>query len=145
VFSTKYRKRLIAEKIEEPLYEYIGGIIRKLNGRLVEIGGAEDHIHILCFLPASKSVSDCVRDIKANSSKWLNESHRSKWATKFQWQAGFGAFTVSYSQIESVQVYVQNQKTHHATKSFRDEYIELLERHDIEFDMKYVFENEHVG
>ena len=145
VFSTKFRKRWIIDMIEEQLYEYIGGIIRKLNGRLIEIGGIEDHIHVLCYLPASKSVSECVRDIKANASKWLNETHWSKWATKFQWQTGFGAFTVSYSQIEAVRVYVQNQKEHHATKTFRDEFVELLERHDIEFEMKYVFENEHVG
>ena len=145
VFSTKYRKNLITDKIEERLYEYIGGVIRNLNGRLIEIGGVEDHIHILCYLPASKSVSDCVRDIKSNASKWLNETHRSKWAAKFQWQAGFGAFTVSYSQIDPVRSYVQNQKEHHATKTFRDEFVELLRRHDIEFEMKFVFEDEHVG
>ncbi len=143
VFSTKYRRKAITNVIRERLYEYIGGIVRNLDGSLVEIGGVEDHIHLLVNLPPSKSVSHCIRDIKANASKWINELPEIR--TTFEWQKGYGAFTVSQSQIEIVRVYIQNQHAHHRTRSFEEEFIELLRRHEIKFERKYLFEAEHVG
>jgi REP element-mobilizing transposase RayT len=142
VFGTKLRRPVITT-FRERLYEYTGGIVRGLNGALLEIGGVADHVHLLVNLPPSRSVSDCLRDIKANSSKWVNESRVT--AGRFEWQQGYGAFTVSYSQLETVRHYIQNQAKHHRVRSFQEEYLELLTRHGIEFDMKYVFEAEYVG
>jgi REP element-mobilizing transposase RayT len=143
VFSTKYRRKTITEVVCERLYQYIGGIVRNLDGCCLEIGGVEDHIHLLANLASTKSVSDSIRDIKSNASRWLNELPEAKnW---FGWQKGFGAFTVSHSQIEIVRSYIQNQREHHRTKTFEEEFIELLRRHEIDFDRKYLFEVEHAG
>jgi len=143
VFSTKYRSKLILDSFGERLYQYIGGIIRTQKGHLIEIGGIEDHIHILANISPTKSISDAIRDIKANSSKWCNElpdrTHR------FEWQKGYGAFTVSYSQIDSVRSYIKNQREHHQTKTFEEEYIAFLQLNNVKFDQQYLFENEHCG
>ncbi len=143
VFSTKYRRKSINQATQERLYEYMGGIIRNLDGSLVEIGGIEDHVHLLVNLPPFKSVSDSIRDIKANASRWMNE--RLQTNLKFEWQKGFGAFTVSHSQIEIVRQYIRNQREHHRTRSFTEEFIELLQRHEIMFNPASLFEAEHVG
>jgi putative transposase len=103
VFSTKYRHPLICDIFCKRLYDYIGGIIRGQNGCLIEIGGIEDHVHLLANFSPAKSVSDTIREIKANASKWSNEL--SDVTSRFEWQKGYGAFTVSYSQIESVRHY----------------------------------------
>ena len=143
VFSTKYRHSLIQGAFQNKLYEYIGGIIRAQNGRLIEIGGVEDHVHLLTNLSPTKAISDSIREIKANASKWSNELSDQK--SRFEWQKGYGAFTVSYSQIERVRHYIQNQREHHKTKTFEEEFIKLIEIHDIEFDRRYLFEAEHYG
>lgn len=141
VFSTKYRKPLIDESLQTRLYQYIGGIIREQNGHLIEIGGIEDHIHLLVNLSALKAVADSIREIKANASKWANSILEQ--TSRFEWQKGYGAFTVSYSQLELVRNYIQNQRVHHSTKTFKEEYIKLLELHDITFEQRYVFEAEY--
>ena len=143
VFSTKYRHPLIHTALQKRLYEYIGGIIRAQNGHLIEIGGVEDHIHLLASLSSIKAISDSIREIKANASKWGNELPDQK--RRFEWQKGYGAFTISYSQIESVRRYIQNQREHHQTKTFEEEYIKFLELHDITFERRYLFEAEHYG
>jgi len=143
VFSTKYRRKLIFDPFGERLYEYIGGIIRAQNGHLIEIGGVEDHVHLLVNLSPAKSISDTIREIKTNASKWSNEL--SDTTCRFEWQKGYGAFTVSYSQLDSVRHYIQNQREHHRTKTFEEEYIAFLKRHNIEFDHQYLFEAEHYG
>jgi putative transposase len=143
VFSTKYRRKTITDDIRERLYEYVGGVARNLNGSLIQIGGIEDHVHLLVNLSPAKAVSDSIRDIKSNTSKWLNELPEIK--SRFAWQKGYGAFTVSHSQIEIVRSYIQNQREHHKTRTFEEEFIELLRRHEIDFDRKYLFEAEHIG
>ena len=143
VFSTKYRRPLIQAALEKRLYEYIGGIIRAQKGCLIEIGGIEDHIHLLVNLSPIKAISDTIRDIKANVSRWCNELPDQ--TSRFEWQAGYGAFTVSYSHLEAVTRYIQNQREHHKTKTFEEEYIRLLELHDIEFEHRYLFEAEYHG
>ncbi len=143
VFSTKYRKPSITDRIRGRLYEYIGGIVRNSNGSLIEIGGIEDHVHLLVNLSPARSVSETIRDIKANSSKWANE--QSEDVSRFEWQKGYGAFTVSYSQIDPVRTYIRNQREHHRRRKFNEEYVELLQRHDIEFDRPFLFEAEHHG
>ena len=140
VFSTKYRKKLIFDPFREKIYEYIGGIIRAQKGHLIEIGGIEDHVHLLANLSPTMAVSDSIREIKTNSSKWSNQlpdtTHR------FEWQKGYGAFSVSYSQIESVRHYIKNQHEHHRTKTFEEEYMLFLKCHTIEFEHKYLFEED---
>lgn len=143
VFATKYRKRKIVEEIRERLYEYIGGTLRARKGYLIEIGGVEDHVHILARLSPTLAVSAVVRDVKANSSKWMNEEARV--VLGFEWQKGYGAFTISYDRIESVCTYIRNQKEHHKAKNFQEEYIDFLNRHKIEFRLEYLFEDEHHG
>jgi REP element-mobilizing transposase RayT len=133
VFSTKYRKELIEEAFKEDLYSYIGGIIRGENGHLIEICGTSDHIHILAGFNPSIAVSDMVKRIKGNSSKWLNEEK----TTRFRWQPGYGAFTVSH--------YIATQEEHHKKKTFEEEFISLLERHGIAYDPMFVFETDHHG
>ena len=143
VFSTKYRSPCIHSSFQKRLYEYIGGIIRAQNGCLIEIGGIEDHIHLLANLAPTKSISDQIKEIKGNTSKWSNELP--DLSCKFEWQKGYGAFTVSYSQIESVRHYIQNQREHHKTRTFAEEYIAFLNAHEIAFNHQYLFEAEHYG
>jgi len=143
VFSTKYRKPLITGELRNRLYEYIGGIVRGLNGYLIEIGGIEDHVHLLANFSPATALSASIRDVKANACRWANETAAVR--GRFEWQKGYGAFTVSYSQIEAVRQYIQNQHEHHKTSSFHDEYLALLSRHEIHFEERYLFEAEHHG
>ncbi len=143
IFATKFRTPSISQSIQERLYEYVGGILRAKKGHLVQIGGVADHIHILTELSPSFAVADVIRDVKANSSKWVNEQPEMK--VFFEWQKGYGAFTVSHSRRDSVQVYIQNQAEHHRRRTFQEEYIELLKRHNIQFRPEYLFEDEHHG
>ena len=142
VFATKYRKRSIKNNVQERLYEYIGGTLRGKKGHLIEIGGVEDHVHILAGLSPSLALSDVVRDVKANTSKWITEE---RVLDAFEWQKGYGAFTVSFDRVETICRYIRNQKVHHKTKSFQEEYIDFLERHGIEFRLEHLFEDEHNG
>jgi putative transposase len=142
VYSTKYRKPLIQPSWQDELYGYMGGIIRAEKGILLVAGGIEDHVHLLAKLPPTIAVSDMLRLIKANSSKWANERPD---VSYFEWQAGYGAFSVSESNVPSVRKYIDSQEEHHRKQSFRDEYLALLRRHNIEFDERYVFEEEHIG
>ncbi|MCL4203622.1 MAG: IS200/IS605 family transposase [Pirellulaceae bacterium] len=143
VFATKSRRRTITPALQPRLYEYIGGILRGMKDHLIEIGGTMDHLHILTQLSPTLAVAEVIRDVKANSSKWVNELPEI--GERFEWQKGYGAFTVSYSLIDAVQRYIQNQKEHHRTRTFREEYTDFLKRHHIDFDLKYLFEDEHHG
>ena len=136
VFSTKNRESLINDEVKPRLYEYIGGIIRNKGGIALEIGGMNDHIHVLAKLRQDDSLSNVLRDLKANSSGWMHKVFPEM--RDFSWQNGYGAFTVSASQIEIVRRYIANQEKHHAKYSFRDEFIKLLTVNQIEFDEKYL-------
>ena len=142
VFAMKYRKPTIKDDISERLYEYMGGILRSNKGHMIEIGGVEDHVHMLAGLSPSLAVSDVIRDVKASSSKWLTDEVQ---IANFKWQKGFGAFTVSYDRIKAARNYISNQKEHHKKKTFQEEYIEFLERHNIDYRLEYLFEDEHAG
>ncbi|GAA4451216.1 IS200/IS605 family transposase [Novipirellula rosea] len=143
VYSTKYRRNLIRADKSPRIYEYIGGVIREQKGVLIEIGGISDHVHILARLSPTLAISDVLRITKANSSKWINETFQPNFP--FAWQRGFGAFSVSASNVKQVRNYIQNQEQHHKRMSFRDEYRQLLIRHEITFDEKYLFEEEQIG
>jgi len=143
IFSTKHRHPSITADFRGRLYEFIGGVIRERKGSSIEIGGVADHVHILSYFPAAVAVSDIVRDIKAISSGWINELRLIR--GRFEWQVGFAAFSVSYSLIESVRKYILNQGEHHRIRRFEDEYVAFLERHGIEYDRRFLFENEFTG
>jgi len=137
VFSTKHRAPIITEDIHGRLYEYIGGILRGEGGVLLEIGGMADHVHLLARLKPTLAVSEAARLIKANSSKWLNESVVSD---RFRWQAGYGAFTVGTSMVPDVSRYIRNQAHHHRKRTFKEELIELLELNGVDYDEARIFD-----
>jgi putative transposase len=138
VFSTKNRQPFINEQIEDELHKYIGGIIRGIGGVCLEINGTADHVHILVMLPPKIAVSDALRDIKANSSKWVHETKHD--SQQFGWQDGFSAFSVSRSQVEPVRQYIIDQKVHHKQRDFKTELLGLLDKHEIEFDERYIWD-----
>ncbi len=138
VFAVKGRQSLISEKHREQVEKYVCGIIANKKSKPLAIYCNPDHCHILIGLHPSVSISEMARDIKANSSKWINEN---KWVLgKFSWQEGYGAFTYSRSQLSQVVQYIRNQPEHHRKKTFREEYMDFLQKFDIEYDDKYVFE-----
>jgi len=138
VFSTKNRIPLISENVQQYLYSYIGGIVRGEGGTLLEIGGISDHVHLLTKLKPTKSVSEMLNRIKSKSSKWMNEEKMK--IRKFGWQDGYGAFSVSESQIVSVRRYVRSQEQHHRRQSFQDEFRALLEKQGIEYEERYLWD-----
>jgi putative transposase len=142
VFSTKYRKPTLTGAVRDETYRYITGIISHRQGQLLEIGGVDDHVHLLTTCSPGIALADLARDIKANSSKWL---HEEKQQAGFAWQTGYAAFTVSRSQLDSVGEYIRGQAEHHQRQSFEDELRTILRRHGIVFDEKQLFEDEHHG
>lgn len=138
VFAVKGRQNLIRAEIREDLQKYITGIITNREQKLLSIFCMPDHTHLLIGLKPSISISDLVRDIKAGSSKFINDKKLIK--GKFRWQEGFGVFSYSRSQIDTVIKYIQNQEKHHNKKSFKEEYLEFLKKFEIEYDEKYLFE-----
>jgi putative transposase len=139
VFAVKGRKSLIDKKWRDELYQYICGIVSGKEQKVFAIGGIADHIHLLVSIKPNIAVSDLVRDIKANSSKWINE--KGFVSGQFQWQEGFGAFSYAKAQLDTVIAYINNQEEHHSEKTFRKEYIELLEKFDIEYRDEYLFDS----
>jgi putative transposase len=136
VFSTKERRPLIDASLKEPLYDYIGGIVRGMKHcDLLEIGGVADHVHMLVRLHPSIAVADALRVYKTNSSKWANEQRQKGW---FEWQEGYAAFTVSQSQVAVLRAYILNQEPHHRRRGFRSELITLLKKHGIKFEERYL-------
>jgi putative transposase len=138
VFSTKHRARIITEDIEEELFSYIAGICKNLECNPVIVGGYLDHIHILCQLSRKISQMELVGKVKANSSRWIKTV--SSKHMEFKWQDGYGIFSVNPSGIETVKNYINNQKQHHLKPTFKDEYLKLLNEHEIEFDEKYLWD-----
>ncbi|MEO6883263.1 MAG: IS200/IS605 family transposase [Bacteroidia bacterium] len=138
VFAVKGRENIIAKAWKDDLHKYISGIIKGKDQKSIIVNGMPDHIHAFIGLKPSMSISDLVRDIKNNSSKFINENKLVK--GKFSWQEGYGVFSYSHSQIENVYNYILNQEEHHKVKSFREEYVEFLEKFEIEHNEKYLFD-----
>lgn len=139
VFSTKNRQRWISSEFETRLFAFMGGTVReKCEGVLLAANGTEDHVHLLLGLHQTKSIANVVRDVKSNSSRWIHQTFPDY--ADFEWQGGYGAFTVSVSQREKVKRYIARQKTHHGDVSFETEFIILLDAHEIEYDKRYVFD-----
>lgn len=138
VFSTKLRRPHITADLRDRLYAYIGGIIRSENGSLYDIGGIEDHVHLLVRWRPDESVSNLMRVVKSKSSKWVHSEFPAM--REFAWQEGYSAFSVSKSQENAVKQYIANQAEHHRKEDFKSELLRLLRAHGIEFDERYVFE-----
>lgn len=135
VFGTKNHEPVIVSAWRDRLHAYLGGVIRTLGGIPEAIGGASDHVHLLVGLKATHTLADVLRETKSVSSAWV---HEDVGAGTFAWQEGYGGFTVSASQLENVRAYIQQQEEHHRTRTFRDEYLDLLQRSGVEFDDRYL-------
>ena len=137
VFAVESRQNLIAPEHNDELQKYITGIVSAQKHKLIAINNMPDHLHLLVGLRPDASLSDLVRDVKASSSKFINEK---RWMVgRFSWQEGFGAFSHSRSQLGTVIRYIENQQSHHAKQSFRDEYVELLEKFGVDYDHRFIF------
>ena len=138
VFAVQGRQNLIQHRFEEEMYNYITGIIQNKGHKLISINGMPDHIHIFIGMKPKEAISDLVRDVKKDSSKLINTKN---WIRgKFNWQEGFGGFSYGHSQISDVANYIDNQKNHHKKRTFKEEYLELLKKFQIEYDKRYLFE-----
>lgn len=138
VFAVKGRQNLIRKEHKEEIHKYITGIVKNKKQKLLSINCMPDHTHIFAGLKPDIKISDLVRDIKSFSCGFINDKRFVK--GKFSWQHGFGAFSYSQSHIDKVVKYVLNQEEHHKKKTFREEYIGLLEKFNVEYDPKYIFE-----
>lgn len=137
VFSTKNRKPLIDEDIENELYSYLAGICNKLECYPIKVGGYTNHVHVLCNLSKKMALVKLMEELKSHSSK-LIKTKGDKYSN-FYWQDGYGAFSVNPREVEVVVKYIENQKEHHRKKSFQEEFVAFLEKYNVEFDEKYVW------
>jgi REP element-mobilizing transposase RayT len=138
VFAVQGRENLLKKENKEELHKYITGIIHNKNQKLFAINSMPDHIHIFISINPGISISDLVRDIKSNSSRFINTK---RWVQgKFNWQEGFGAFSYGHSQIDAVVKYILDQEKHHATRTFKEEYLGLLKKFNVEYNERYVFD-----
>ena len=138
VFSVKERQNVIHKTWREELFKYVSGILKGKDQKVFAIGGMPDHIHILNSLRPNCMISELVNSVKTNSSKWINSRGFVK--GKFNWQEGYGAFSYGQSQLDHVIQYINNQEQHHQKRSFKEEYIELLQRFNVKFEEKYIFD-----
>lgn len=138
VFHIKSRGTLMRKDDLPRVFQYIGGTIRAMNGIPFEVGGVCDHIHILASVPKTMALMDFVRNIKANSSRWIKQID--PYYARFCWQDGYGAFSVSPSLLERTVRYIQGQEEHHKKRTFEEEYKLFLERYGIQYDERYLFD-----
>ena len=138
VFSTKERESFIAADLQPELYAYLGGLTRELKGKAYGINSTSDHVHMLISLPPVVSMSDALRFLKSNSSGWVHD----KWPRRrsFAWQLGYGAFSVSKSNVPEMLEYVSNQEAHHRHVTFKEEFVDFLIKHEIEYDERYIWD-----
>ena len=138
VFAVKGRKNLLQKEWRNTVFKYMSGIISAKGHKAIIVNGVEDHVHVFIGLKPVMALSDLVRDIKNNSTNFINDNSFLK--QKFQWQEGYGAFSYSKSAVRNVYKYIENQEEHHRKKSFKEEYVGLLEEFEIEFEHRYLFE-----
>ena len=138
IFAVKYREALIKTDWEERLHKYITGIIQNKGHKLIAINGTSNHLHIFVGFNPKDSIAGLIKEVKRNATNFINDK---KWLrNKFSWQEGYGAFSNSRSQIDGVVKYILNQKEHHAKRTFKDEYLEILKDYDVEYDERYFFQ-----
>ena len=138
VFTVKGRTSLLHKTWRDEVFKYMTGIIEAKNQKSIIVNGVSDHVHVFVGLKPSMKISDLIRDIKNNSSKFINDQKFIN--NKFSWQEGYGAFSYSHSQIENVYSYIENQEQHHKQVTFKDEYLDLLNKFDINYDEKHLFD-----
>ena len=136
-FSTKKRQELITEEFQEHLWRYLGGIAREHKMKALKIGGVEDHVHLLLSLNPTQELSKAIQLLKGASSRWFNETYQR--SPHFSWQDGYGAFSVSQSMLDTVSDYIKDQRWHHRQQTFQQEYIGLLQKHEVEYDPEYLW------
>jgi len=137
VFSTKERRPLITLELRERLWPFLGGIARQNKMKAIEVGGVDDHVHILLSLPATMAISKAMQLIKGGSSKWIHETFSDR--REFAWQEEYGAFSVSVSQLDKTIEYIRGKETHHRKMTFQEEFLALLNKHRIEYDERYLW------
>lgn len=137
IFSTKDRGPLIDAELKPSLLAYLGGIVREMRATALIINGTADHVHALVALPPSLSLSDLMRVLKTNSSKWVHETWVAR--SKFGWQTGFAAFSVSQSNVATVIEYIAQQEEHHRKVTFQEEYLAFLRKHKVDYDERYLW------
>jgi putative transposase len=137
VWSTKGREPVLAFDWQNRLYSYIGGVLRSKNAVLICAGGTNDHIHLYSSLPSTVTIAEAVNIMKSNSSRWIHETYPHLKA--FAWQEGYGAFSVSKSAEVQLIEYIENQEAHHSKRNFKEEFLSLLKKHNIEYDEKYLW------
>ena len=137
VFAVKYRNAVLDKRWRDELFAVIGNLINETNCTTIIIGGVEDHVHCFLSLKPVVSISELMKTVKAKSSKYINDNKLTE--DRFEWQTGYGVFSYSQSHIDNVYRYIQNQEKHHQSKSFKEEYVELLEAFQIDYDQQYVF------
>lgn len=138
VFAVKNRNAVLNKEIRLRVFEYMSGILREMKHKSIIINGVSDHVHVFVGLNPVKSISDTVHDLKRSSSLFINNEKLCM--GKFSWQEGYGAFTYSRSHIDNVYRYIQNQEEHHNRKNFREEYVEFLEKYEVEYDERFLFD-----
>lgn len=137
IFSTKERRRIITPDLQARLFPFVGGVARQNGMVALEVGGVEDHVHILLSVSATLPVAKAMQLIKSGSSKWIHDTFPS--LREFARQQGYGAFSVGIAQVDRTRNYIQGQSAHHRTVTFEEEFVQFLERHGIEFDPRYVW------
>lgn len=137
IFSTKDRKPLITSDLRQDVFAYMGGIARELKAKALLINGMPDHVHMLVELPPALSVAEMMRVVKTNSSRWVHETKPQH--SRFVWQAGYAAFSVSRSHAPAVSRYIADQEKHHRKRSFQEELVLFLKKHGIEYDERYMW------
>lgn len=138
VFSTKNRQPLIPEAVQVPLHAYLAGICRAQGSQAYRIGGTDNHIHIACTLPKTLPLSKLMEEVKKSSSVWIKTQHER--CENFAWQAGYGAFSLGQSQLPKLIRYIENQPEHHRKQSFEEELLELLQRYQVDYDERYLWD-----
>ena len=138
IFSTKDRRPFLDADLKSRLFPYLGGIIRAHDGKAIIINGPNDHVHILASLAAKHSLSDLMRELKADSTGWIHKNFPNQ--KSFAWQTGYGAFSVSHSGLADVEKYIVSQEEHHRKMSFQEEFVAFLKRHEIEYDERFLWE-----
>lgn len=136
VFSTQGHLPLITDEIKKELFRYMGGLVKELGGKPIIINGVSDHVHMLILLPPNTCISDAMRFVKANSSRWVKE----RFGKKFAWQKGFGAFSVSRSNVDVVAKYIKNQEQHHKGFDFKSAFVSLLDKNAVDHDKRYLWD-----
>ena len=137
VFIVQDRECLLQKEWREDLYKYMTGIVQNRGNKLIQVGGVADHVHLFVGLKPAESVADLMKWVKGDSSEWVNENKLLK--RKFQWQAGYGAFSYAHSQLDAVCKYIQNQEEHHKKHTFMEEYLDFLTKFEVPYDERYIF------